>query len=83
MSAFSDFLKNIISDFKKKYALKFVFFCQKKKFNNSFSFEISPSSIVESVVLTKKFMEGQHRIVRYDQMTTLSPSSILGGASEA
>ena len=33
--------------------------------------------------LTKQTMEGQHRIVRYDQMTTLSPSSILGGASEA
>ena len=35
------------------------------------------------LVLTKQTMEGQHRIVRYDQMTTLSPSSILGGASEA
>ena len=35
------------------------------------------------LVLTKQTMEGQHRIVRYNQMTTLSPSSILGGASEA
>ena len=43
----------------------------------------NPIQELEFVVLTKKTMEGQHRIVRYDPMTTQSPSSILGGASEA
>ena len=60
-----------------------LFFGKKNSFNIFFCFENSPSAIVEFVVLTKKSMEGQHRIVRYDPMTTLSPSSILGGASEA
>ena len=42
----------------------------------------NPIQELELLVLTKKTMEGHHRNVRYDPITTLSPSSILGDALE-